>query len=56
VGGVGRQADIACEVIREFSGRERQILRGVCRWQGGFEQHYKIRAGRDKSRVKVKLR
>jgi hypothetical protein len=34
---------------------ETQTLRGVCCWQGGFEQHYKIGAGRVESREKGKL-
>jgi hypothetical protein len=29
--------------------------RGDCHWQGGFEQHYKIGAGRVESREKGKL-
>jgi hypothetical protein len=34
---------------------ETQSLRGVCCWQGGFEQCYKIGAGRIESREKGKL-
>jgi hypothetical protein len=34
---------------------ETQTLRGVCSWQGGFEQRYKIGAGRVESREKGKL-
>jgi hypothetical protein len=30
-------------------------LRGVCCWQGGFEQHYKIGAERAESREKENL-
>jgi hypothetical protein len=34
---------------------EFRILRGVCCWQGGFEQPYSIGAGRVESREKEKL-
>jgi hypothetical protein len=30
-------------------------LKGVCHWQGGFEQHYKIGAERVESRERAKL-
>jgi hypothetical protein len=36
-------------------GRDTDFERGVCHWQGGFEQHYKIGAGRVESREKGKL-
>jgi hypothetical protein len=32
-----------------------QSLRGVCCWQGGFEQHYKMGTGKAESREKGKL-
>jgi hypothetical protein len=56
-GGVGRWADRACEVTSkrvQWEG-ETQTLRGFCHWQGGFEQHYKIGAGRVETREKGKL-
>jgi hypothetical protein len=33
-------------------GRDTDFEEGVCHWQGGFEQHYKIGAGRVESRKK----
>jgi hypothetical protein len=50
-------ADRACAVTSkrvQWEG-ETQTLRGICCWQGGFEQHYKIGAGRVESREKGKL-
>jgi hypothetical protein len=57
VGEVGRWADRAREVTskRVQWERETQTLRGVCHWQGGFEQHYKIGARRVESGEKEKL-
>jgi hypothetical protein len=36
-------------------GRDTDFKRGVCCWQGGLEQHYKIGAERVESREKGKL-
>jgi hypothetical protein len=41
--------------MKGFSGRETQTLSRVYLWQGGFEQHYKIGAGRVESREKKNL-
>jgi hypothetical protein len=57
VGGVGRWADRAHEITStrvQWEGVT-DFERGVCRWQGGFEQCCKIGAGRVESREKGKL-
>jgi hypothetical protein len=57
VGRVGRWADRAREVTSkrvQLEG-ETQTLRRFHHWQGGFEQRYKIGAGRVESRKKEKL-
>jgi hypothetical protein len=47
----GGQMEPVRSQVREFSGRERHRLWGrCCCWQGGFEQHCKIGAGRVESR------
>jgi hypothetical protein len=49
----GGQTEPVRSQVREFSDIE--FERGVCCWQGGFEQHYKTGAGRVESREKGKL-
>jgi phage-related protein len=50
---VGKAREVTSKRV-QWEG-ETQTLRGVCHWQGRFEQHYKIEAGRVESREKGKL-
>jgi hypothetical protein len=58
--GGGQMEPMRSQVREESSeggsvGGRNTDFEGGCRWQGGFEQHYKIGAGRVESREKGKL-